>query len=129
MEFDDSNEPPFNFLPFKPTFTRQQKCFFSELTDLSKEADYYQLHKLTKYGNYKNSYKKLTHNSTYQIQNHKDLIIMSKGGMLFNLPLDQKIERIFPISNGLIIEFFIKQEPKFSGKPPNKKTFKYINSL
>ena len=121
MEIDNFNVSPIKPVSFTSSDSSSQdpienKCYFSEINDLSKEANYYQLHKLNKFGDFKNSYKKVIHNSTYQIKNRKDLIIMSKGGMVFNLPLDQTIERIFPISDGLIIEFFIKQEPKFSGK-------------
>lgn len=93
-----------------------KKCYFSELNDLSKEADYYELYKIHSSNDFKSPNTKKAHsNATMQIQNDKDLIIISKGGMVFSLPLDQKIERIFPISDGLIIEFFIKQEPKLSG--------------
>ena len=86
------------------------------MIDLFKESDYYQFYKIHSSNNSKSIIrKKAFSNATFQIQNDKDLIIISKGGMVFSLPLDQKIERIFPISDGLIIEFFIKQEPKLSG--------------
>ena len=98
-----------------------KNCFFSELNDLSKDVDYYQIHKSNLSADFRiHHHRKIRHNSSYQIQNQKDLIIISKGGMVFNLPLDQQIERIFTISDGLIIEFFIKQEPKFSGLSPKK---------
>ena len=118
MEYE-SLEPP--LVPPKNSPIPQsgmKNCFFSELNDLSKEVDYYQIHKSTVSGDFRTrTQRKIRHNSSFQIQNQKDLIVISKGGMVFNLPLDQQVERIFPISDGLIIEFFIKQEPKFAGNP------------
>ena len=42
-------------------------------------------------------------------------MICSKGGTNFNLPLEQNIKTIFPMPEGLIIEFFIKADLKFNG--------------
>lgn len=39
---------------------------------------------------------------------------MSKGGSSFHIPLEQQIENVFPLSEGLLIQYVIKQDPKFS---------------
>lgn len=95
---------------------RFKKCFFSELHDFSQEADFYNLSKSHSKSSRKTySSQRTLYNSTYQLQNSNNLTILSKGGMLFNLPLDQQILNIFPLADGLLIEFCIKQEPKFPG--------------
>ena len=49
-------------------------------------------------------------------QGASSISIISKGGSNFNLPFEQNLRRVFPLAEGLIIEFFLKQELKFNGK-------------
>jgi hypothetical protein len=41
--------------------------------------------------------------------------IITEGGSQFNLPFEQKIENIFPLTEGIMIEFHIKHELKLQG--------------
>lgn len=40
---------------------------------------------------------------------------MTEGGSEFNIPLEQQIENIMPLNEGLMIEFHIKHELKLQG--------------
>ena len=40
---------------------------------------------------------------------------MTKGGTQFKLPLDQKVSRVFPLNEGILIEFHVRHELKFTG--------------
>ena len=42
----------------------------------------------------------------------ESLLIVTKGGNKFYLPLDQQISRVFPMVEGVLIEFFVKAESK-----------------
>ena len=42
----------------------------------------------------------------------ESLLIVTKGGNKFYLPLDQQITRVFPMVEGVLIEFFVKAESK-----------------
>lgn len=44
--------------------------------------------------------------------NSDSLLIVTAGGNKFYLPLDQQISRVFPMTEGVLIEFFIKAESK-----------------
>ena len=57
-----------------------------------------------------------TFNCTIQIKNETNLLIVTRGGSLFELPLDRKIEAVFPIVDGVIVEFVVINEPKLQGK-------------
>lgn len=40
------------------------------------------------------------------------LLIVTAGGNKFYLPLDQQISRVFPMVEGVLVEFFVKAESK-----------------
>ena len=42
------------------------------------------------------------------------LLVISKGGSNFHIPLEQKIENVFPLSEGLLIQYVVKHDPKFA---------------
>ena len=42
------------------------------------------------------------------------LLVMSKGGSSFHIPLEQHIENVFPLSEGLLIQYVVKHDPKFA---------------
>lgn len=44
--------------------------------------------------------------------NADSLLIVTAGGNKFVLPLEQQISRVFPMIEGLIVEFFVKAESK-----------------
>ncbi len=41
---------------------------------------------------------------------------MSKGGLAFHIPLEKNISRVIPMTEGIIIEFFVTSEANFDGK-------------
>lgn len=42
------------------------------------------------------------------------LLVISKGGSSFHIPLEQHIEHVFPLSEGLLIQYVVKHDPKFA---------------
>lgn len=42
------------------------------------------------------------------------LLVMSKGGSSFHIPLEQHIEHVFPLSEGLLIQYVVRHDPKFA---------------
>lgn len=40
--------------------------------------------------------------------------MISKGGSNFHIPLEQHIENVFPLSEGLLIQYVVKHDPKFA---------------
>lgn len=42
------------------------------------------------------------------------LSVLTKGGARFNIPLEEPIQALYPMSEGILIQFIIKQELKFS---------------
>ena len=91
---------------------KKSKCYFSEVVDLTSRIG---LKSIGSKIGLRSQQQLMQSNCTVEIQDETSLSIITKGGTVFNLPLDQKIQNIFPIADGLIIEFFTKQEPKFSG--------------
>ena len=43
-----------------------------------------------------------------------EILIISKGGTRFNLPMDQTITQVFPMAEGLMIEYIPKSEQKLN---------------
>lgn len=96
------------------------KCYFSELSDLTSsiKSTKSQLNG-TFNGTFNGSFNGTfngTFNCTVQIKNETNLLIVTRGGSLFELPLDRKIEAVFPIVDGVIVEFVVVNEPKLQGK-------------
>lgn len=96
--------------------TTWKKCYFSELRDFSQELDFSAQSK-SHAQNFEEEGEssQVFSNSTFNLQPDNSLTILSKGGMRFSLPLDQPISNVFALSDGLLLEFSIKQEPKLQG--------------
>jgi hypothetical protein len=41
-------------------------------------------------------------------------LVISKGGSSFHIPLEQHIENVFPLSEGLLIQYTVRHDPKFA---------------
>ncbi|KAL4431853.1 hypothetical protein ABPG74_012665 [Tetrahymena malaccensis] len=87
-------------------------CFFAEINDLSEDLKYKRV-QFDPSTNKDSIYKNREFNCTCQLQD-KGIMIMSQGGSSFHLPLEQDVQAVHPMTEGLIIQFQIKKEIKFN---------------
>lgn len=77
-------------------------CFFSEI----REVSHCQLH-------HKDT-PKVEINNCYAALQDDQLLIISRGGTRFHLPMDQQVTGIYPLAEGLLIQFSIRPEVRLA---------------
>lgn len=75
-------------------------CYFSEI----REVSHCQLHQ--------REIPKNEINNCFAAVDGKQLLVISRGGTTFNLPMDQTVTALFPLPEGLLIEFSVRPEEK-----------------
>ena len=68
---------------------KQMNCYFSEITEVANT----------------HSHHSMNSNVTFDSES---ILIITKGGNQFYLPLDQQITQVFPLMEGILIEFQVK---------------------
>jgi hypothetical protein len=75
-------------------------CFFSEIREVSQSS----LHE--------REIAASELNNCFVCQENNEVLVLSRGGTRFQLPMDQEVLAVYPLPEGILIEFFIKPEVK-----------------
>jgi hypothetical protein len=75
-------------------------CFFSEIREVSQSS----LHE--------RDIAAADLNNCFVTHENNEILVLSRGGTRFQLPMDQQVTAVFPLPEGILIEFFIKPEVK-----------------
>ena len=71
-------------------------CFFSEIREVSQSS----LHE--------REIAAADLNNCFVTHENNEILVLSRGGTRFQLPMDQQVSAVFPLPEGILIEFFIK---------------------
>lgn len=91
----------------------QMECYFAEINDLAQQMDYSDAQRDRPTTKPIHLLQQRRPNCYVEIQ-EAGLLVISKGGSNFHIPLEQHIENVFPLSEGLLIQYVVKHDPKFA---------------